>query len=394
MDASTDDLPMTDLPAVDVLADDSITVDAGQNCQIPSPVSTAFTVPSTCTVVEVTQDLEVEGGTLTIGPDTLLRFAAGTSLIVGKTKPSGLKIQGAAGQLVRLTVAGDGGAGARWGGIRLGPFTSAGTVIDYGLVEYIGPSTEPSIEVDETVIDGSISITNTTVRHCDGTCISNAGDPGSLFAKFSGNTVENAFNKYSLALSPRVVTTIEGKSSNTLTAPIAVTAGEITTVDTWKAQSTELAINGKIIVGSASGADLTIETNVLKFGKTTAILVGPSAVKPGGLHLDSVTLSPRAGSPAPGEWAGIQFGEGATASTLDGCAFNWAGSVAGAGQSTSVITISGPTTAAGIAVTNCTMTNSGSTYSIYASDAQGSDCDKYSEASANNTFDKAVHCGQ
>jgi hypothetical protein len=368
------------------------TGDAGTTCQLPATITADYAVPDTCTVVEIAQDVAVNGGVLTIGPGVLLRFAAGVHLTIGKTAPGGLKIQGTSQQLARLSVAGDGSSGTRWGGIELGPFTSSGTLIDYAIIEYAGQGAGPALTIDESVLDNSVTITNTTIRYCDGIPVVN-GTPGSLFADFSGNTVENNQGKFSMTVGARVVGSI--KTSNAFESAISIPGGDIESDTVWSAQSTQLVINGIVLVaGPTTVAKLTIQSpNTLQFAKGTYLFIGPSAVKPGALDVDGVSFSPRSASPVLGEWSGIQFGNGAEASTINDCQFSWAGKAANAGNNTGVITINEPSSAAGITVTNSSMTNSGSTYSVLVVDGQQSDCDKYSVSTAQNTFDKDVYCG-
>jgi parallel beta-helix repeat protein len=170
------------------------------------------------------------------------------------------------------------------------------------------------------MLESAPTISNNTIRdnNWDGIYYS-----GSMLPTINNNALIGNGN-YSIYVTsnPNAVKGITNNSfsGTPASAHIGVNGGTITMNSTWTNQGVPYVINSSITVADALTPTLTLEPGVvLRFNGLTRLLIG-SGLTPGKLMADGtgdpITFTSNAATPAPGDWVGIYFDDGADDSSL------------------------------------------------------------------------------
>lgn len=258
-----------------------------------------------CGVITVTEQYNVDGGSLTLEAGATLQFKDGAALVVGYFEPAKLVIQGTAEAPVTLTSAGDKAAGA-WRGVELHE-KAARSSIAGAVIEFAGDD-------DRAVYVGApdTSITDTTVRSTRGTAIKIDGS-GSL-AAFTGNTFTKLGAKSAIVAAPGAVAGIAAGNKFEGGSNVTVAGGQVTKSATWPNPGVPLVFPQQVSVDAANEtaerAVLTLSPGTeLKFGPDGQLSVGyywPAGLVAKGTADAAITFTAAEGSQA-GAWTGVQI---------------------------------------------------------------------------------------
>ena len=270
--------------------------------------------------------LLVEGATLTIQPGVIVSLSTIGAIDVGHSgEASALKAQGTADNPIIFTSSKDEPQAGDWGHVGFYEGTSlADNIVDHCIFQYGGTpsfSTEDKPGMLHIGRDGTVSVTNTTFRHSLTYAVST--DSYSTFARFDNNTISDAGD---FAIKTHVGVAHSIGTGNNINSPgIYVSDGTVIQDVTWRKQTCPYYVRGHLAVGSSEGNVLTLEPGIeIQFDPDFGYMqVGYSslyslkgAVRAVGTAQEPIVFTSAAENPAPGDWSGITFGEGATDETV------------------------------------------------------------------------------
>ena len=323
----------------------------------------------------VTADVYVNGAILTIEPGALIMFSAGRGLYIGYgsgTSGATLLANGTAAKPITFTSAATTKSPGDWDYIGFYEGASSVSSMQHCVVEYGGGYSE---NYGEIYIDGSsVSIDNSTIRYSEamGIALTNDG----WFESFTGNTLTD-HDLYPIGIYGNYAHTIGTGNTITTEKGILVKADDIEQENvTWLEQTCAYVIGGDLYVGSATGAQLTLNPGVeLRMGNGTGIYIGYGSNEFGTLvaegtesdHIRFTTSAPDI-SKSPGDWDYIGFYEGAGSnSSMTYCDFSYGG---GYSENYGMINVDGSS----ISITNSTLTFSESQGIALRNDASFVSC--------------------
>ncbi|WP_028579025.1 thrombospondin type 3 repeat-containing protein [Desulfogranum japonicum] len=294
--------------------------------------------------------------TLTLQPDTELRFAKNTAMYIGySTTPGALKAEGTENKRIRFTSAQDTPTSGDWTGLSFYPSAADFSTIQWATISYAGMSPSyGSVYIQGaspafnhvTITDSKYAATYIhsglpVFSNCDfesslgygvnitggsPTLISNTINNG-LYAPAINFTAlsSNSFvqdDAHPIYLHPNAVGMF--CDSNTLTgltdtSIIQVAGGSISQDASWKA-ITPYHMLGSITIQGTDGEDgvtsLTIDPAAeLQFARNTQMIIGysttPGAVIINGTEEEKVVFTSDQAEPSPGDWLGLYFYPGA-----------------------------------------------------------------------------------
>jgi hypothetical protein len=267
--------------------------------------------PSTPFVV--TKDIVVEGTSspvLTLSPGTVMRFASGMGLVVGRYAAGGLVAEGTALLPITMTSNQASPGAGDWSGILLDGNTANGTKLAYATVDYCGDADSACIVIDRVKSD-RVTVDHVVINHVGGTAdgISAVGDD--VRAKITNMTFPaGAIQAGNFAISVNAPSFAAIGPSVFNTASIAITGGTLATGPVnWADPGTTLVVQKDLIVEGATTPVLTIGKGMtLKFVAGTGVVVGrynAGKLVIAGAADAHVTLTSVAATPAAGDWDGV-----------------------------------------------------------------------------------------
>lgn len=221
-----------------------------------------------CGVVPVTEDLSIDGGSLTLEAGASLAFKDGAGLIVGYYEPAKLTVKGTAEAPVVFTSGGDRAAGV-WKGVALHPHAARSSVAGL-VIEYAGASDEPALRVDAA----DVTITGTTIRESKTGVVVGAGG---TFAAFTGNEFKKLGRPAAVEVPPQAVGGLGGGNRFDAGAHVLVQGGTIHKSAKWQGVGAPLVIAGEVAIDGEAGQRATVELAPgleLKFTDAGTITVG------------------------------------------------------------------------------------------------------------------------
>ncbi len=291
-------------------------------------ISTAVTLDKACYDVNGTQSVSA-GGSLTIVPGVVMRFAAATELYIGQG--GSLSANGTLAQPIILT--GKDKTAGFWRGVRFVYANSTANVLTHTVVEYGGGgSGEANISVDGlSSSKGRLRLNQVTLRH---SLKSGFGfDSDTVVDDFTGVlSTKNASPGY---LPANVVSLLGTTSSFTgnATDAIEVKSQTVTTPQTWR----RLDVPYRMVDGTSYTLDapLTIEPGTtLKFASAASLYVSQAgSLTAVGTATAPITFTGE--QPTAGYWRGIQWVySNSTKNELQHAVVEYGGAVADSGNLT------------------------------------------------------------
>jgi hypothetical protein len=277
-----------------------------------------------CGVIEVTEDLTIDGGSLTLEAGASLAFKDGAGLIVGRGEPGKLVVQGTAEAPVVLTSAGDKAAGV-WKGVVLHPGAARSSV--QGLViEFAGADEEAALRVDAA----DVTVTGTAIRSSKTGLV--VGPEGGL-AAFSDNEFKKIGRAAAIETPPSGVGGLGGGNRFDPEAFVRVTGGAVRRSATWQRIGAPLMIAEDVAIDGDRGERTTLELAPgleLRFAAEGGLTVG---------YHEAAALVARGSKEAPvtftaserrerGAWRGVRVHEHGEA-TFEHAALEFGGGVEG-----------------------------------------------------------------
>lgn len=277
-----------------------------------------------CGVIEVTEDLTIDGGSLTLEAGASLAFKDGAGLIVGRTEAAKLVVQGTAEAPVILTSAGDRAAGV-WKGVALHPGAARSSV--QGLViEFAGADEEAALRVDAA----DVTVTGSAIRTSKTGLV--IGSEGGL-AAFSDNEFKKIGRAAAIEAPPAGLGGLGGGNRFDPEAFVLVTAGAVRRSATWRPIGAPLRISGDVAVDGDRGERTTLELAPgleLRFAAEGALTVGyyeAAALVARGSAEAAVTFT-SSERRERGAWRGVRVHEHGEA-TFERAALEFGGGVEG-----------------------------------------------------------------
>jgi hypothetical protein len=254
-----------------------------------------------CGAVPVTEDLYVDGGSLTLEAGASLSFKDGVGLFVGYYEPAKLIIKGTAGSPVVLTAAGDRAAGA-WRGVSLNAHADR-SVLEGLVIEYAGTD-ESALFVDAE----DVTLTGVKIRDAKGTGLL-VGDTAS-FAAFGDNELKKLGNLAAIDVPARVVAGLGVGNRFDPGGHVLVRGGRIDKHAKWHNPGAPLVLAGEVYVDGEAGQRATLELVPgleLRFTEGGSLMIGAHSL--GGLNArgtaqDAVTFTAHERRSAGG-WRGV-----------------------------------------------------------------------------------------
>jgi hypothetical protein len=263
-----------------------------------------------------------QGPVLTIPAGQLLLFEYGAGFMIGKNGPGGLAIGSASGAPVNLLTTSEIG----WAGISFWPgalpSTIRGAVLDncgsasnttygdgciYSIGNFYGTAPAPvlrDVSITRAVSTGIGLIGGGRLGPgSDNVVITETrGSPGVPVSVYESSPASIPAGRYT------------GNASDV----IWISAGEVTTSETWYDRGVPYHFAGGFLVGHASSPVLSLEPGVIiRFGLATRLWVG--ALAPGALRAVGTETSPIVFTSQyqfAGSWVGVEIGPFATSTTL------------------------------------------------------------------------------
>lgn len=226
-------------------------------------------ISKACGVVPVTDDLAIDGGSLTLEAGASLAFKDGVGITVGYYEPAKLIVKGTAEEPVVFTSAGDKSAGV-WRGVTLHA-NSARSAVQGLVIEFAGANDEPAL----LVLGPDITLTGSKIRDAKtGVVVQGEGS----FAAFTGNE----FKKIGLPAAIDVPAGAVGGlgTGNKFDAGgfVVVRGGSgVRKSATWQLVGAPLVIAEDVGVDGDKGQKTTLELvagQELKFSASAALNVG------------------------------------------------------------------------------------------------------------------------
>jgi len=270
----------------------------------------------------ITNDVYIDGATLTIEPGAVIQFSAGSGLYFGYyTSTSGaiLLANGTAGKPITFTSAASTKSAGDWDYIGFFEGASSASSMQYCIIEYGGGYNDNygSVHLSES----SVSIENSTLRYSGSMGISL--DNAAFFESFDDNTLQEN-DSYPVSIYGNFAHSI-GTGNNIATSQgILVRGDDLEQADaTWQKQTCPFIISGTLYIGSVTAAKLTLAPGLeLAMGNGASIYVGYHTGTFGTLIAEGnssehikITSSSPAGSKSPGDWDFIGFYDGAGSSS-------------------------------------------------------------------------------
>ncbi len=259
----------------------------------------------------VRADISVDDATLTILPGCVVKFEAGRSIGFGwnQNLPGGLIAVGKPDSVIVFTSNQAVPAPGDWDGIKFWEGTRPESKMSYCKITYAGTSNGAAIYFSDCHIS---QFDHSSIRHSAGYGI-NINYFGYAL-DMSYDTIEQC-GKYPIQIMPEHVRYlgVGNKFSPNAQEGILLPHGGVEQSSaTWRNHGTPYIVTSDVWVGPLGGPEvtLTIEPGVvIKFASEAYLAVGINGGV-GALIADSVTFTSISGSPAPGDWAYIQFGDG------------------------------------------------------------------------------------
>jgi hypothetical protein len=249
--------------------------------------------------------LDIAGGTLTIAPGSIVKIPAGGRITVGAA--GGLTAQGTPDQPITFTSATDAPAAGDWHYIEfLDGSADNDNVLENVTVEFGGGSSWGSVWIDD---GASVKITDSTVR--------NSGhlglqvQPGGALRSFTGNSLtDNARAGVSIGQGQADLLG-EGTYGPNDVRGIVVTGGAIRSTVAWEDLGVPYVMETGVldIAAETGSAQLTLTEGVeLRMAPGGRITVGTDGgLRTRGTSVNPVVITSSEPSPAPGDWAYIEF---------------------------------------------------------------------------------------
>jgi len=221
-----------------------------------------------CGVVQVTEDLGIDGGSLTLEAGAQLAFKDGAGITVGYYEPAKLIIKGTAADPVVFTSAGDKSPGV-WRGVVL--HTNASRSKIAGLViEYAGAGDAAALQVfaQEVAVEGS------TIRESKAGVVVE-GDGG--FAAFTGNELKKLGQPAAITTPPGAVGGLGTGNRFDAGAYVLVHGGSVRKSAKWQPVGAPLVISEEVGIDGENGQKTTVELapgSELKFSESGMLNVG------------------------------------------------------------------------------------------------------------------------
>ncbi|MBL9103447.1 MAG: hypothetical protein JNL82_21050 [Myxococcales bacterium] len=273
-----------------------------------------------CGVVPVTEDLVIDGGSLTLEAGASLAFKDGVGLTVGFNEPAKLIIKGTAEAPVVFTSGGDRAAGV-WRGVTLHAKASRSSV--EGLViEYAGAGDEAALRVEA----GEVTVTGTAIRESKTGLV--VGETGGFLA-FSGNEFKKIGRPAAIEAPPQALGGLGGGNRFDGGAFVLVLGGTVKKSARWAPIGAPLVISEAVGVDGDGGQRTTLELAAgleLKFAEPGGLTVG---------YYDNAALVVKGTADAPvtftaqdrreaGAWSGVKI-HGSGEATVERAVFEFAG---------------------------------------------------------------------
>lgn len=221
-----------------------------------------------CGVVPVTEDLMIDGGSLTLEAGASLAFKDGAGLTVGYYEPAKLIIKGTAEAPVVFTSGGDKTAGV-WKGVALHKHAARSSVV--GLtIEYAGAQDEAALRVEA----GEVTYTGSVIRESKtGVVIGPEGG----FAGFSGNDFKKIGRPSAVEAPPQAIGGLGAGNKFDGGAYVLVTGGTVKKSAKWQPVGAPLVIADGVAIDGDGGQRTALELAPgleLKFSEVGNFTVG------------------------------------------------------------------------------------------------------------------------
>jgi len=268
---------------------------------------------------------------LTIQPGTVIKFSAGSSLIVGYSSNATVIANGTASKPIIFTSTALVPAAGAWEGLFFDSHTLNNTSLSYCNILYAGSNSG----YGALNINGcDLSVTNCTVSLSGSYGIwTNYTNSLGGFSTFDNNNV-NSTSKYGLVINAQKLGTIG--TGNTFSACFGIQINgdfKSTTAQTWKNLVVPYVIDSEVDIDGT----LTIEPGTqFKFEATGWLSIGYYAATTfiaDGTSTSTIKFTSNSASPIAGSWRGLSFyGYTQTNSKLNYCIIDYAGSIASDGS--------------------------------------------------------------
>lgn len=221
-----------------------------------------------CGVIQVTEDLAIDGGSLTLEAGASLAFKDGAGITVGYYEPAKLIIKGTAEAPVILTSAGDRVSGV-WRGVTLHNQASRSS-LEGVVIEYAGAGDEAALQV----LAQDVSVTGATIRESKAGV--SVGTDGS-FAAFTGNELKKLGKPAAIQLPPAAVGGLGTGNRFDPGAFVLVQGGAVRKSAKWQQVGAPLVISEDIGIDGDKGQRTTVELVPgleLKFSGAGVLTIG------------------------------------------------------------------------------------------------------------------------
>lgn len=253
--------------------------------------------------------------TLTLSAGTVVRFKSGASLLVGKTSPGGLIVDGTAASPVLITADSANPQPGHWQGVHITYYASSPSRISHATIEYAGAA---SSGLDGT---GNLNLYGELVDLGPGTLLDHVvvrkssqqglylGDGGNIGSGSTGLVVRDN-GSYAISANSNFIGTLPADTAVSGNARDAVEAlPNMYDPQTWPNLSIPYVFTETVGVG---GKLTLLPGTELRFAADTGLTIGAEADFPGaviamGTAQAPIRFVPDAATPTPGYWLGLHF---------------------------------------------------------------------------------------
>jgi hypothetical protein len=255
-----------------------------------------------CGVVQVTDDLAIDGGSLTLEAGAQLAFKDGAGITVGYYEPAKLIIKGTAEDPVVFTSAGDKSPGV-WRGVLLHANASRSKIAGL-VIEYAGAGDAAALQV----MAPDVTLEGSTIRESKAG-VRVEGDGG--FAAFSGNEFKKLGQPAAITAPPGAIGGLGTGNRFDGGAFVQVVGGSVRKSAKWQLVGAPLVFAEEVGIDGENGQKTTVELAPgieLKFAADGMLNVGyyeGAALVARGSAEAPITFTAHERR-APGGWRGIR----------------------------------------------------------------------------------------
>ncbi|HEX7599468.1 MAG TPA: hypothetical protein VF518_14725, partial [Polyangia bacterium] len=275
-------------------------------------VTADLTLTAACSPYHFTDNIWVDGATLTIEPGVTVNFDLGVALNIGSDSNAKLVAVGTAAAPILLTSSTATPEDGDWGPIYFWGSTLAGSQIAYATLDYCGAGGYGCIAATG-VLPGRVTLDHLTIDHVGGGSngiTENAENSNFLITNSTFSHIKNRpAQQYAISVAAGSFAGIGSGNVFNDGAMIELQGGTIRTTTSWVDPGTSIAVTSNLRVDGVATPVLTLGAGMsLKFDTNIELDVGHATggkLVVAGLPTKHVVLTSLASTPNPGDWVGV-----------------------------------------------------------------------------------------